>query len=133
MDMSEMLELWKEWGGSVWHKKAGVRRSDSKWAPENLSKQGTGFSSNRSVPKSSVPQSRRDNSESVSPAPRPDKGKKRQSLAEVDGLPFKKQAAEFQGRSDDAGLSADAINMEDMSAGEVFFNTCMAEKMNSAD
>lgn len=122
MDMTDMLELWKEWGGSVRKNRSGGKRSDSKWAPENLSKRASG--SRRSVPVHGE-----DDSGSVSPMERPEKGKKRQSLAEMDGLPFKKQASEAP------GLSADMITAEnlDMSAGEVFFNTCMAEKMNASD
>ncbi|OAV97343.1 hypothetical protein PTTG_26024, partial [Puccinia triticina 1-1 BBBD Race 1] len=126
MDLSDMLELWKEWGGSVRQKK--VKRSDSKWAPKNLPTRSAGAAR----PK---PNLRPVASRSNSPAERAEKGKKRQSLAEVDGLPFKRRASPSTEHPamTDPSLSADMINMTDMWAGEISFNTCMSEKMNPTD
>ncbi|OAV86331.1 hypothetical protein PTTG_10222, partial [Puccinia triticina 1-1 BBBD Race 1] len=126
MDMSEMLELWKEWGGLVRKKKAGSRRSDSKWAPENLPRNSNTSGRSRARVQS-------EQSKSPSPVERPDKGKKRESLAEVDGLPFKKRAPVAESQERDPVLSAEVVDVEDMSAGEVFFNTCMSQKMSSDD
>ena len=42
MNLLEMLQLWKEWGGAVQRKKG--KRSDSIWAPENLSRCASTFS-----------------------------------------------------------------------------------------
>ncbi|OAV87316.1 hypothetical protein PTTG_29480 [Puccinia triticina 1-1 BBBD Race 1] len=122
MDMTDMLELWKEWGGSVRRNKSGSKQSDSKWAPENLSKRSSVSRRSNAPPPDG-------DSGSSSPMGRPDKGKKQQSLAEVNGLPFKKQASEAP------GLLADMITGEsmDMSVGELFFNTFMAEKMSASD
>ena len=126
MSMSDMLDMWKEWGGSVQKRTDGRKRSDSKWAPENLSTRNSGS-------RRSIPQSRHNDTDSDTPVQQPDKGKKRQSAAEIDELPFKKQASNVQGRTEDPGLSADMITTEEMSAGEIFFNSCMAEKMSATD
>ena len=136
MDLTDMLHLWKEWGGAVHKKRAGFRRGESKWAPDNQARRLTGALATKSRPQ-------HDSSDSDSPVERPDQGKKRQSLAEVDGLPFKKHASQSHGRCDDShgrgeepSLSADAISTEavgEMMVGEIFFNTCMAEKMSASD
>ncbi|OAV86142.1 hypothetical protein PTTG_30057 [Puccinia triticina 1-1 BBBD Race 1] len=131
MDMTDMLQLWEEWGGSTRKKKSGKRR-DSKWAPENLSRRApSGYRRDNSWAQND----QNDDAGSDSPVGRLDKGKKRQSLAEVNRLPFKKRSSDQSGHnpSDDPVLSANAIDVEDMSAGEVFFNTCMSQRMSAAD
>ncbi|KAA1107039.1 hypothetical protein PGTUg99_026465 [Puccinia graminis f. sp. tritici] len=123
----QCLAIWKDWGGHVW-KEGGSRSSElerpdeSKWAPVNLqlgSSRGATSQQPDRLPTSPLP------------ADRFDKGKKRESVSEINQEPMLKKRAGKMKAPDGDGKSrlvtVDAMEADPMSVGDMCFACQLAE------
>ncbi|KAA1063921.1 hypothetical protein PGT21_007596 [Puccinia graminis f. sp. tritici] len=104
----DMVDLWRKWGGSL-RQEGGVGRPADSYRPVKAESLSARISNERSD------------------SPR-DKGKKRQSVSQVDHQPSAKRSSEgsvFAGR-DAAKASTSCEEQEPMSAGELFFASRLA-------
>ncbi|KAA1080446.1 hypothetical protein PGT21_007469 [Puccinia graminis f. sp. tritici] len=127
LSKSQCLAIWKDWGGHVW-KEGGSRSSElerpdeSKWAPVNLQ-----LGSSRGAT------SRQPDRQPTSPLPtdRFDKGKKRESVSEINQEPMsKKRAGKMKapgGDGDGRSVTVDAMEADLMSVGDMCFACQLAE------
>ncbi|KAA1113954.1 hypothetical protein PGTUg99_022458 [Puccinia graminis f. sp. tritici] len=123
----QCLAIWKDWGGHIWNERGRCsgeleQPDESRWAPVNLPSGSLRGTSGRQTDRPPA---------SPAPADCFDKGKKRESVSEINQEPIsKKRAGKMKapdGEGDSRSVTVDVVESGPMSVGDMCFARQLAE------